>query len=52
MNAGWWFVGRVLNRKLIPAQSLTVYDKLVPLFRLERMVPWRIGQSIIVVGRR
>ena len=47
---GWWFAGRVLRRQMIPAASLKLYDALVPLFRLERLIPWRVGQSIIAIG--
>jgi hypothetical protein len=47
---GWWFTGRVLRRDMIPAGSLSVYDALVPLFKLERFLPWRIGQSLIAIG--
>lgn len=47
---GWWFTGRVLHRRLIPADALRWYDALVPLFRLERWLPWRIGQSLIAIG--
>jgi len=47
---GWWFAGRVLRRRLIPAGSLRLYDALVPLFRLERLLPWRVGQSLIAIG--
>lgn len=49
---GWWFTGRVLRRELIPTRSLVWYDALVPLFRLERLLPWRVGQSLIAVGER
>ncbi len=49
---GWWFTGRVLRRELIPTASLRWYDALVPLFRLERFLPWRLGQSLIAVGER
>lgn len=49
---GWWFVGRVLRRHMIPQSSLRLYDALVPLFRLERLLPWRLGQSLIAVGER
>jgi SAM-dependent methyltransferase len=49
---GWWFTGRVLKRELIPTGSLRWYDALVPLFRLERLLPWRVGQSLIAVGER
>ncbi|HXJ31478.1 MAG TPA: class I SAM-dependent methyltransferase [Gemmatimonadales bacterium] len=49
---GWWFTGRVLRRELIPTGSLRWFDALVPLFRLERLLPWRLGQSLIAVGER
>jgi SAM-dependent methyltransferase len=49
---GWWFIGRVLKRSMIPAGSLRLYDALVPLFRLERYLPWRLGQSLIAIGAR
>jgi len=49
---GWWFTGRVLRRRLIPAASLALYDALVPVFRLERFLPWRLGQSLIAIGER
>lgn len=48
---GWWFAGRVLRRQTIPAASLKLYDALVPLFRLERLLPWRVGQSLIAIGQ-
>ena len=47
---GWWLAGRVLRRPMIPAGSLKLYDALVPLFRLERLLPWRVGQSLIAIG--
>jgi len=49
---GWWLTGRVLKRRLIPSASLGLYDALVPLFRLEWLLPWRIGQSLIAIGER
>ena len=47
---GWWLAGRVLRREIIPAASLRWFDALVPLFRLERFLPWRLGQSLIAIG--
>lgn len=47
---GWWLTGRILRRRVIPRGSLRLYDALVPLFRLERLLPWRIGQSLIAIG--
>ncbi len=48
---GWWFAGRVLRRAMIPTGSLKLYDALVPLFRFERLLPWRVGQSLIAIGQ-
>jgi SAM-dependent methyltransferase len=47
---GWWLTGRVLRRTLVPSGSLRVFDALVPLFRMERLLPWRVGQSLIAIG--
>lgn len=47
---GWWLTGRVLKRTMIPAGPVALYDKLVPLFRLERLLPIRVGQSLIAIG--
>jgi len=33
-----------------PAGALRWYEALVPLFRLERLLPWRIGQSLIAIA--
>ena len=49
---GWWLTGRVLRRDLIPTGPLAVYEMLVPLFRLETLLPWRFGQSLIAIGER
>lgn len=49
---GWWLTGRVLRRRMIPSGPLALYDKLVPLFRLERHLPFRVGQSLIAIGGR
>lgn len=49
---GWWWSGRVLRRKLIPKGPLKLYDLLVPIFRLERFLPKRVGLSLIAVGER
>ncbi len=49
---GWWITGRLLRRDLIPAGSLALYDSLVPLFRWERFLPLRVGQSLIAIGER
>lgn len=47
---GWWLVGRVLRREVIPSGSLALYDRMVPLFRMERFLPWRVGQSLVAIG--
>lgn len=49
---GWWFTGRVLKKRVIPVSVLKLYDSLVPVFRQERLIPWRVGQSVIAVGEK
>ncbi|MDZ4258596.1 MAG: methyltransferase domain-containing protein [Gemmatimonadales bacterium] len=49
---GWWFNGRVRRVPLIPTGQLQRFDQLVPLLRMERLVPLPFGQSVIVVGRK
>ncbi len=47
---GWFVTGRLLRRRMIPSGPLALYDKLVPLFRMERFLPLRPGQSVIAIG--
>ena len=47
---GWWVSGKLLGREVIPAGPMRLFDALVPLFRLERLLPWRVGQSLIAIG--
>lgn len=49
---GWWLMGKVLRREVLPAASLAAYEALVPLFRLERLIPARVGLSLIAIGER
>jgi SAM-dependent methyltransferase len=49
---GWWWSGRVTRRKMIPKGPLKLFDMLVPLFRLERLIPRRVGLSLIAIGER
>jgi SAM-dependent methyltransferase len=49
---GWWWSGRVRRRKMIPKGPLKIFDMLVPIFRLERFIPWRVGLSLIAIGER
>jgi SAM-dependent methyltransferase len=48
---GWWFNGRIRKVSRIPLDQLRAFDRLVPLLRLERLVPLPFGQSLIAVGR-
>lgn len=48
---GWWFNGRIRRTRLIPLDQLRTFDRLVPMFRLERYLPLPFGQSLIAVGR-
>ena len=50
---GWFMCSRVLRRKILPTNSLSIFNKLTPVFTaFERMVPIPFGLSIIAVGRK
>ena len=50
---GWFIVGGLLKRKIIPASNMRMYDALTPLFRLmDRLTCHRAGLSVIRVSRR
>lgn len=49
---GWYVNSRLLGRKTVPGLQSRLYDKLVPLFRLEERLKPSKGLSLLVVGRR
>jgi SAM-dependent methyltransferase len=51
--AGWFLSGSILHHKTLPAGSLKLYNKLVPLFRMaDEIVFHRIGLSVIAIGKK
>lgn len=49
---GWAVTGRLLGRDQIPQAEATLFDRLVPVWRLvDRAVSSRVGLSVIAVGR-
>ncbi len=50
---GWWFSGNLLRKKVVPEGQMSLYNKLVPVFKL---VDWFFrrwcGLSVIVVGQK
>jgi len=48
---GWYFSGNILKKKIIPKGQMTLYNKLVPIFKIiDKIVFNRMGLSIIVEG--
>jgi hypothetical protein len=50
--AGWYVNSRVLRRTTFPPVQLTLYDALVPLFRLESRFRLPLGMSLIAIARK
>ena len=50
--AGWYVNSRVLKRVTFPPVQLTLYDRLVPLFRLESRFKLPLGMSLIAIARK
>ena len=48
---GWYVSGKLQKNKTIPKSQMSLYDKLVPIFKLvDRMVVNKVGLSVIAVG--
>ena len=50
--AGWFLNSRVLRRTTFPPVQLALYDRLVPLFRLESRFKLPFGMSLIAIARK
>ena len=50
--AGWYVNSRVLRRRTFPPVQLTLYDSLVPLFRIESRFRLPLGMSLIAIARK
>jgi len=50
---GWFVCSRILKKKILPEDSLTLFNVLTPLFAaVERVVQVPFGLSVIAVGRK
>ena len=49
---GWFVNARIRRVPRIPLDQLRVFDAMVPLLRLEDVIPLPFGQSLIGVGVR
>jgi len=47
---GWWVNARLRKVPRIPTEQLGYFDSLVPILRLEDLVPLPFGQSVIAIG--
>jgi len=50
--AGWYLNSRVLRRSTFPPVQLALYDRLVPLLRLESRFRLPFGMSLVTVARK
>jgi glycosyltransferase involved in cell wall biosynthesis len=49
---GWYLSSRVLKRRTFPPIQLTLYNLLVPLFRLEDRLRLPFGMSLVAIGKK
>lgn len=50
---GWYVVGNILNKKIIPQSNMKLYNFLTPLFKLMDLLTFRkVGLSAIVVFKK
>ncbi|MBI2963763.1 MAG: glycosyltransferase [Deltaproteobacteria bacterium] len=50
--AGWYLNSRLLRRTTFPPLQLALYDRLVPLLRVESRFRLPVGMSLIAIGRK
>jgi len=49
---GWFLNSKILKRKRLPSFQLRIYNLLVPLFKLEKILPLPFGTSLLVVAEK
>jgi 2-polyprenyl-3-methyl-5-hydroxy-6-metoxy-1,4-benzoquinol methylase len=49
---GWFLNSKILRRKRLPSFQLRIYNLLVPLFKLEKIIPLPFGTSLLVVAQK
>ena len=49
---GWFLNSEILKRKRLPSFQLRIYNLLVPLFKLEKILPLPFGTSLLVVAEK
>ncbi|WP_108170053.1 methyltransferase [Christiangramia gaetbulicola] len=50
---GWYINGNILKRKIIPEGQMSLYNKLVPFFKvIDKILGNKIGLSTIIVGEK
>lgn len=48
---GWFISGRILNNKILPEGQISLYDKLVPVFKvMDKILFNKVGLSVMTVG--
>ena len=49
---GWFLNSRILGRNQLPSLQLRLYNVLVPLFKLEELLPLPFGTSLIAIAEK
>lgn len=50
--AGWFVSGKILKKKTIPKDQMSLYNKLVPIFKVvDKTLFNKVGLSVIAVGK-
>jgi SAM-dependent methyltransferase len=49
---GWFLNSKIFRRKRLPSFQLRIYNLLVPLFKLEKILPLPFGTSLLAVAEK
>ena len=51
--AGWFYSGKILQKKTIPSGQMSLYNKLVPVFKvIDKLVLNKTGLSVVAFGNK
>lgn len=49
---GWFINSRILKKRILPGNQLRIFNRLVPLLKLERLLDLPFGLSLLVVAKK
>jgi len=49
---GWYLNSKIFRRKRLPSFQLRIYNLLVPVFKIEELLPLPFGTSLVAIAEK